>query len=112
MPLLTIFTPTFNRANLLVRGYEALKRQSSKDFIWLIIDDGSTDDTRDVVKEWCTQEVDFQIRYIYKENGDTKHLLQRGVYSSLPIITVFPSLDGLPFSSRWVNLAGLPQIEQ
>lgn len=69
MPLLTIFTPTFNRANLLVRGYEALKRQSNKDFIWLIIDDGSTDDTRDVVKEWCSQEVDFQIRYIYKENG-------------------------------------------
>ena len=45
-PTLTIFTPTFNRAYTLHLCYESLKRQTSKDFVWLIIDDGSTDNTK------------------------------------------------------------------
>ena len=67
--ILTIFTPTFNRANLLKRGFEALCRQTCKDFIWLVIDDGSTDDTMDVVKKWIEATKDFKIIYVYKENG-------------------------------------------
>lgn len=69
MPMLTIFTPTYNRADLLPRCYEALKRQTRKDFIWLIIDDGSTDDTEKLVKKWSKCDNGFEIRYIYKENG-------------------------------------------
>lgn len=67
--LLTVFTPTYNRAELLVRGYEALKRQTDKRFLWMIIDDGSTDQTEQVVSEWMDQENSFEIQYFKKENG-------------------------------------------
>lgn len=63
MKILTVFTPTFNRANTLVRLYESLCRQTSDAFEWLIIDDGSTDNTEDVVKTWL-KEQKFPIRYI------------------------------------------------
>ena len=69
MAFLTVFTPTYNRANLLPRAYEALRQQSNKDFIWLIIDDGSTDGTQQLVQQWCDQEKMFRICYVYKENG-------------------------------------------
>ena len=52
MALLTVFTPAYNRADLLPRGYEALCRQTSHDFEWIIIDDGSSDSTREVVLSW------------------------------------------------------------
>lgn len=65
---LTVFTPTYNRANLLGRGYEALKRQTLKDFEWLIIDDGSSDNTKEVVQSWIDAN-ELPIRYVYKENG-------------------------------------------
>ena len=68
MKILTVFTPTFNRANTLVRLYESLCRQTSDAFEWIIIDDGSTDNTEDVVKTWL-KEQKFPIRYIKKENG-------------------------------------------
>ena len=48
METLTIFTPTYNRAKFLPRAFEALKRQTLKDFLWMIIDDGSTDNTAEV----------------------------------------------------------------
>lgn len=69
MALLTVFTPTYNRAYCLGNGYEALLRQTDKDFIWLIVDDGSTDDTEALVRSWQAEENGFEIRYIYKENG-------------------------------------------
>lgn len=66
---LTIFTPAYNRAHTLHRCYESLKKQSCKDFVWLIIDDGSTDNTADLVKKWQNETNDFEIKYIYKSNG-------------------------------------------
>lgn len=69
MSKITIFTPTYNRAYCLNKGYEALKRQTNKDFIWLIIDDGSTDNTKELVESWIEENNDFQIKYLYKENG-------------------------------------------
>ncbi|MBO4946817.1 MAG: glycosyltransferase family 2 protein [Lachnospiraceae bacterium] len=69
MVTLTIFTPTFNRAYCLHRGYEALCRQSCKDFQWLIIDDGSADNTRELVESWMQNDNGFDIRYVYKDNG-------------------------------------------
>ena len=68
MAYLTVFTPTYNRAHTLGRTYKSLCDQKCKDFIWLIVDDGSTDSTADLVKEW-QQECGFEIQYIYKENG-------------------------------------------
>lgn len=67
--LLTVFTPTYNRAHTLPRTYESLKRQDEKCFEWLIIDDGSTDGTKELVDSWLAQDNGFKIRYIYKENG-------------------------------------------
>ena len=69
MPFLTIFTPAYNRAHTLARTYESLCRQDCKDFVWLVVDDGSTDETADKVKAWQSQETEFEIRYLYKENG-------------------------------------------
>lgn len=66
---LTIFTPAYNRAYTLPRTYESLRKQKCKDFIWLIVDDGSTDDTRQLVQKWIEQEKEFEIQYIYKQNG-------------------------------------------
>ena len=69
MEKLTIFTPTYNRKKKLLLGYEALCRQTNKDFIWLIIDDGSTDDTGALVHAWEKKDNGFKIEYVYKENG-------------------------------------------
>mgnify|MGYP002463249260 CR=1 FL=1 len=64
---LTIFTPTYNRAYTLHLGYEALLRQTCKDFVWLIVDDGSTDDTLEWVEKWIAERK-IDIRYHYQEN--------------------------------------------
>ena len=68
-PILTIFTPAYNRAHTIGRTYESLKKQNCKEFIWLIIDDGSTDNTSELVEQWKNESCGFEIRYIYKENG-------------------------------------------
>ena len=64
---LTIFTPTYNRAHTIGRTYASLCRQTCKDFEWLIIDDGSSDNTRELVEGWITENK-IPIRYIYQEN--------------------------------------------
>lgn len=68
MKTLTVFTPTYNRAHTLPRVYESLKAQTCQDFEWLVIDDGSTDGTGELVQHWIAEAV-IPIRYIYKENG-------------------------------------------
>jgi glycosyltransferase involved in cell wall biosynthesis len=69
IPKLTIFTPTYNRADTLYLNYQALVRQTCKNFIWMIIDDGSTDKTKTLVDNWKNHNNGFEIQYIYKENG-------------------------------------------
>lgn len=66
---LTIFTPAYNRAHTLLRTYESLCNQNCKEFIWLIIDDGSSDNTADLVQQMISRKNGFEIRYIFKENG-------------------------------------------
>lgn len=68
MPTLTVFTLTYNRAYCLSKCYESLLRQTNKDFEWLVVDDGSTDNTKELVESW-RQEKKIDIRYIYKTNG-------------------------------------------
>lgn len=68
-PTITVFTPTYNRAYCLHNCYESLRRQTLKDFSWLVVDDGSTDNTRELVEEWQKNDNGFDIRYIYKQNG-------------------------------------------
>lgn len=66
-PTLTIFTPSYNRAHTIGRTYESLCRQTCKDFEWLVIDDGSTDNTRQLVEEWIAEDK-VPIRYLYQDN--------------------------------------------
>lgn len=66
-PTVTIFTPTFNRAYTLHLCYESLKRQTCRDFVWLIVDDGSSDQTKELVEEWVNERI-IAIRYHYQEN--------------------------------------------
>lgn len=65
---LTYFTPTYNRSSLLPKLYDSLKSQTNKNFIWLIIDDGSTDNTKEIIKKWIDEKM-INIEYVYKENG-------------------------------------------
>ena len=68
MKTLTVFTPTYNRAHTLPRLYQSLCAQTSDDFEWLVIDDGSIDGTKDLVAQWKKENI-IPIHYIYKENG-------------------------------------------
>lgn len=69
MPTITVFTPLYNRKDTLKRTYNSLVKQTNKDFLWLIIDDGSTDDPYSEIKKWMSVDNGFEIKYIYKENG-------------------------------------------
>ncbi|GGZ56850.1 glycosyltransferase family 2 protein [Mesonia mobilis] len=68
MKSITVFTPTYNRAYLLPRLYESLCRQTCTDFLWLVIDDGSKDDTAQLIQSWKLDNK-IEIHYVYKENG-------------------------------------------
>ncbi len=68
MESITVFTPTYNRAYCLHQLYESLCRQSSSDFCWLIIDDGSTDNTNELINDWI-EEDKIKIIYHHKTNG-------------------------------------------
>lgn len=65
-PYITVFTPTYNRAYTLRRLYESLRKQTQYDFEWLIVDDGSTDNTESLVQEFIRENSLFNIRYIQK----------------------------------------------
>jgi len=66
--MITIFTPTFNRSNFLINAYKALCEQTCQDFVWLIIDDGSTDNTASLIKTW-QREGKINIEYHYQLNS-------------------------------------------
>jgi glycosyltransferase involved in cell wall biosynthesis len=67
MKKITIFTPTYNRAYCLKQCYESLVQQTNQDFMWLIIDDGSTDDTEVLIQKWISDNK-ISIQYHYQEN--------------------------------------------
>src|SRR5260370_1633948 len=74
----TVFTRTFNRSQTLSRVYEGLRLQTFRDFEWLIVDDGSTDGTKEIVEKWQTESA-FVIRYIYQENQGKLAAFNHGV---------------------------------
>ena len=112
--LITVFTPAYNRALLLPRVYESLYRQTVKDFEWVIVDDGSVDDTKNIIDklriesgalEPCslatkgTQEwrINFPIRYFYQENGGKHRAINRGVKEAKgELFLILDSDDALP----------------
>lgn len=72
-PIITIVTPTYNRGDKLPELFRSLCSQTCKDFRWLCIDDGSTDNTNDIIKSFkhhmSNNDCGFSVDYIHKENG-------------------------------------------
>lgn len=68
MTKLSIFTPAYNRGYIIEKLYRSLQRQSVYDFEWLVINDGSTDNTDDLLQSWLKEENKFPIRYYKQEN--------------------------------------------
>ena len=76
--MVTILTPSYNRVNCLPKLYQSLKAQDNRQFIWLIVDDGSTDQTAELVQGWMDENV-FEIQYIKQQNGGKHTALNRGI---------------------------------
>ncbi|WP_082040812.1 glycosyltransferase family 2 protein [Aeromonas allosaccharophila] len=76
--MITIMTPTYNRAYVLSRLHKSLCQQKRRDFEWLVIDDGSTDGTAELIYD-CRDKSDFEITYVYKENGGKHRAINEGV---------------------------------
>jgi glycosyltransferase involved in cell wall biosynthesis len=77
--MITVFTPTYNRENLIGRLYESLKTQTNKDFEWIVVDDGSTDKTEELFQTLLSGENEFPIKYIKKGNGGKHTAINLGV---------------------------------
>jgi len=75
---LTVFTPTYNRGYILSRCYQALCEQTSKDFIWLVVDDGSTDNTKELIENWQKENI-IEIKYIYQKNSGKQRAVNTGI---------------------------------
>jgi glycosyltransferase involved in cell wall biosynthesis len=75
--VITVLTPTYNRAHTLPRLYESLRRQTSQDFEWLVVDDGSEDGTRELVAGLIEQD-DVRIRYVFQPNAGKHVALNTG----------------------------------
>lgn len=120
---LTIFTPTFNRAKLLPRLYDSLIKQTDNDFEWVIVDDGSTDDTKNVIRDIISKNNCFPIVYEYRDNGGKHRAVNRGLDLArgklfyivdsddmLPdtaIATIRRVESTLPEKGKWAGVAGL-----
>ena len=76
---ITVFTPTYNRSSCLPTLYKSLKKQTIKDFEWIIVDDGSSDNTEEIVTNWMNDENEFIIRYFRKPNGGKHTAINEGV---------------------------------
>ena len=76
--MITVLTPTFNRGRRLQSLWDSLQKQTVKDFEWLVVDDGSTDGTKDLITQ-LQEKSDFPIRYIYKSNGGKHTALNVGI---------------------------------
>ena len=76
--LITIFTPTYNRAYTLPKLYESLKTQTNQNFDWVIVDDGSTDDTEVLIKSFIDEEI-IKITYVRQKNQGKHIAINTGV---------------------------------
>ena len=91
-PLLTILTPTFNRGHLLSKCYESLLKQSNNNFEWLIVDDGSTDDTEAIVTSLIDKK-EINIRFLKKTNGGKHTAVNFGVREISSLLTLILDSD-------------------
>lgn len=89
-------TPTYNRGYLLIRLYNSLLKQSEKDFEWIIVDDGSDDDTKEVVNKFINKKNGFNIKYYYQNNGGKHRAVNKGIdFSEGEVFAIVDSDDYL-----------------
>ena len=77
--MVTIMTPTYNRAYILPQAYQSLQAQTSFEFEWIVVDDGSTDGTEELVTGWAACEEKFKIVYVKQPNGGKHRAVNKGV---------------------------------
>ncbi|WP_088138474.1 glycosyltransferase family 2 protein [Achromobacter xylosoxidans] len=106
----TVLTPTYNRAGTLHRVYESLSRQTFRDFEWVVVDDGSTDNTHEAILDWQAR-ADFPIRYFWQNNRHKKTAFNRGVREARgELIVGLDSDDEMPpdalatFKQAWDSI--------
>lgn len=93
--LVTILTPVYNREKEVSFLFESLKKQSCYDFIWMIVDDGSTDNVKELVESFINR-ADFPIEYYYKTNGGKHTALNVGIKNIItPLVFIVDSDDVL-----------------
>lgn len=93
---ITILTPTYNRASLLRRLYTSLVKQTCKEFVWLVIDDGSSDETQQLIKEFQDENL-LSIYYEKQVNGGKHRALNKGIAQiTTPLTYIVDSDDYLP----------------
>ncbi len=123
--LLTVFTPAYNRAHTIGRTYESLCNQTCKDFVWLIVDDGSSDGTSALVSDWIAEN-SLPIYYIRQDNQGM-HGAHNTAYDNITteLNTCIDSDDWMPLdavesisnfwrengSDKWAGFVGLDQTE-
>lgn len=90
--MITVLTPTFNREGVLRSLWDSLQKQTVKDFEWLVVDDGSTDGTKNLITQ-LQEKSDFPIRYIYKSNGGKHTALNAGIQTICSELTFIVDSD-------------------
>lgn len=111
MNSITVFTPTFNRGKLLLNLYNSLKLQTYQDFEWVILDDGSTDETEYIVNGFKKESL-ILINYIKQNNGGKHRAINRGVEEAKgDFFFIVDSDDILPIDSLSTIAAYCEQIK-
>lgn len=106
---ITVFTPTYNRAHTLNQLYRSIQRQNFSDFEWIVVDDGSVDDTEHLFQQILSEENRFPIRYIKTANGGKHRAVNRGVQEAKgELFLIVDSDDYLTDDA----LSGIDRIEK
>ncbi|MGV4414994.1 glycosyltransferase family A protein [Chryseobacterium sp. T1] len=124
---ITIVTPSYNRAHTLQRVYDSLKNQTFKDFKWIIMDDGSTDNTKEIVASFQAESL-LDIDYFWNENQHKFVTVFEGVkkitsayfmvvdsddsYPANALETLYNEVEKIPNQSEFISVMGLSQSEQ
>lgn len=109
-PLITVFTPVFNRADLLGNLLESLIGQTQHDFEWLVIDDGSTDETSELLEAWSALDLPFDFNHHRVPNGGKPRAINRAcTLAQGEFLFIVDSDDivvknGIEKISRWIEV--------
>ncbi|MEF2901578.1 MAG: glycosyltransferase family 2 protein [Terrisporobacter sp.] len=107
--LITVFTPTYNRGYIIENLYKSLKKQKSNNFEWLVIDDGSTDNTKELFEKWQNEKNKFDIRYIKTSNDGKPRAINkalkiaRGKYLFMIDSDDYITDDAISKIEKWIS---------